>query len=77
GLLISPGAIAFLLTREFLHMLNVAVVVKLVAMLGGVYASVWLDSAPAPTNILRLTLAVVGAFVWRLWQRRRRVAVTC
>ncbi|MDO6729698.1 metal ABC transporter permease [Marinovum sp. 2_MG-2023] len=76
GLLISPGAIAFLLTREFRHMMIVAVVVNLVAMLGGVYASFWLDSAPAPTIILMLTIAFVGAFVWRQWQNRRREAVT-
>ncbi|TNF22774.1 MAG: metal ABC transporter permease [Rhodobacteraceae bacterium] len=75
GLLISPGAIAFLLTREFRHMLLVAVGVNLTAMLGGVYASFWLDSAPAPTIILMLTLWFIAAFLWRQWQNARREAV--
>ena len=65
GLLISPGAIAFLVTRQFRHMMAVAVAVTLVAMVGGVYASFWLDSAPAPTIILVLTLIFVAAFFYR------------
>ncbi|MGY3438112.1 MULTISPECIES: metal ABC transporter permease [unclassified Marinovum] len=76
GLLISPGAIAFLLTREFRHMLVVAVLVNLSAMLGGVYASFWLDSAPAPTIILMLTVWFIGAFIWRQWRNSRREAVS-
>lgn len=72
GLLISPGAIAFLLTREFRHMMVVAVIVNLTAMLGGVYASFWLDSAPAPTIILMLTIWFIAAFLWRQWQNSRR-----
>lgn len=75
GLLIAPGAIAFLLTREFRHMLGVAVLVNLSAMLGGVYASFWLDSAPAPTIILMLTIWFIGAFVWRQWRNKRREAL--
>lgn len=74
GLLIAPGAIAFLLTREFRHMLITAVVVNLLAMLSGVYASFWLDSAPAPTIILMLTIAFVAAFLWRQWHNARREA---
>lgn len=76
GLLISPGAIAFLLTREFRHMMLVAVVVNLTAMLGGVYASFWLDSAPAPTIILMLTIWFIAAFLWRQWQNSRREMVS-
>lgn len=72
GLIIAPGAIAFLLTREFRHMLSVAVVVNLIAMLGGVYASFWFDSAPAPTIILMLTIAFVAAFVFRQVTNARR-----
>lgn len=59
GLLISPGAIAFLLVRSFGKMLIVAVAVCLFAMLTGVYLSFFLDSAPAPTIILILTLLFV------------------
>ncbi len=60
GLLISPGAIAYLLTRRFSTMLIVSVIVSLVAMVGGVYLSFWLDSAPAPTVILLLTIGFLS-----------------
>lgn len=66
GLLIAPGAIAFLLVRSFGRMLVVAVLVCLAAMLGGTYASFFLDSAPAATIILVLTAMFVLAFVRRL-----------
>ncbi|MDT0683219.1 metal ABC transporter permease [Roseicyclus sp. F158] len=66
GLLIAPGAIAFLTVRSFGQMMAVAVTVCLAAMLGGVYASFWLDSAPAPTVILILTAMFLVAFILRL-----------
>ncbi|WP_417807480.1 metal ABC transporter permease [Thioclava sp.] len=53
--LIAPGAIAFLLTRTFAGMLVVSIIAALVAGLSGIYASFWLDSAPAPTIVLLLT----------------------
>lgn len=63
GLMIAPGAIAFLLTRSFGAMLVTATLVCLSAMLLGVWASFHLDSAPAPTIILILTAAFVMAFL--------------
>jgi manganese/iron transport system permease protein len=39
------------------------VALTLAAMLGGVYASFWIDSAPAPTIILLLSIGFVLAFV--------------
>jgi manganese/iron transport system permease protein len=68
GLMILPGAIAFLLVREFRHMLFVAVAITTAAMLLGVYASFFLDSAPAPTIILVLTLAFIAAVIRRRMQ---------
>jgi manganese/iron transport system permease protein len=68
GLMILPGAIAFLLVREFRHMLIVATIVTTAAMLAGVYASFFLDSAPAPTIILVLTLAFIAAVIRRRMQ---------
>lgn len=62
GLLIAPGAIAFLVTRRFETMLVTAVGVNLVAMVVGIYASFWIDSAPGPTVILVLTLMFLVAF---------------
>lgn len=62
GLLIAPGAIAFLVTKRFDLMLAVAVIVTLVSGFLGVYLSFYLDSAPAPTVILILTAVFVAAF---------------
>ena len=72
GLLIAPGAIAFLTVRRFGAMLVMAVVVNLIGMLGGVYASFFLDSAPAATIILALTAMFILAFLRRLSVNRRR-----
>ena len=74
GLVITPGAIAFLLVRSFGWMMAVSVLVCLVAMLGGVYASFFLDSAPGPTVIVVLTAMFVVAFGWKSWRVRRAQA---
>lgn len=66
--LIAPGAIAFLLTRRFLPMMQVAVLVAVAAGLAGTYLSFWIDSAPAPTIVLILTAMFLAAFGWRRWQ---------
>ena len=63
GLLIAPGAIAFLLTQQFARMLPIAVGVTMLSSVLGVYASFYLDSAPAPTIILILTAIFIVAFV--------------
>ncbi|GHC24420.1 membrane protein [Gemmobacter nanjingensis] len=66
--LIAPGAIAFLLTRRFVTMMMASVAVAVLAGAGGVYASFWLDAAPAPTIVLILT----GLFVTALLARNLR-----
>jgi len=71
GLLIAPGAIAFLLVRRFGTMLWVSVLICMGAMLAGTYASFWLDSAPAPTIVLILTAMFIAAFVRRQILTRR------
>ncbi|WGI21798.1 metal ABC transporter permease [Amylibacter sp. IMCC11727] len=63
GLLIAPGAIAYLLTKRFDMMLVIAVCVTLVSGFLGVYVSFYIDSAPAPTIILILTAIFIVAFV--------------
>lgn len=70
AILIAPGAIAFLLTRNFSSMLAVAVIVAVAASGLGVYASFFIDSAPAPTIVLLMTLMFIAAFIIA----RRRVA---
>lgn len=66
--LIAPGAIAFLLTRRFAAMLVTSVVVALGAGVVGIYASFWLDAAPAPTIVLIMT----GMFLTALALKRTR-----
>lgn len=63
AMLVSPGAIAFLLTKKFSTMLGLATVIAVGASLGGVYLSFFLDSAPAPTIVLLMTAAFVVAFI--------------
>ena len=71
GLLIAPGAIAFLTVRKFSTMLWVSVIVCMVSMLLGTYASFFLDSAPAPTIILIMTAIFIMAFIRRQIITRR------
>ena len=73
GLLIAPGAIAFLLARRLATMLWLAVLLALMAMLGGIYLSFFINSAPAPTIILLLTFMFILAFFWRLWRGYGRI----
>ena len=63
ALLISPGAIAFLLTTRFERMLAVSVIVAVAASLAGVFLSFFLDSAPAPTIVLLLSGSFALAFL--------------
>lgn len=70
--LVTPGAVAFLLTRRFGPMLAVSALVASAAALGGVWLSFQIDAAPAPTIVLLLTLAFVGAFLAAGAQARRR-----
>lgn len=69
--LIAPGAIGFLLTRRFSTMLMTSAAVALVAGLAGIYASFWLDAAPAPTIVLILTGLFLGALAVRQLRERR------
>lgn len=75
GLLIAPGAIAFLVTKRFDRMLAVAVGVTLVAGFVGVYLSFFIDSAPAPTVILILTVVFIVAFVRSVWRAKAQAMV--
>ncbi|MFX0542724.1 metal ABC transporter permease [Roseovarius sp. S4756] len=69
ALLVTPGAIAFLLVRSFGAMLWISVLVCAASMIGGTYASFFLDSSPAATVVLILTGLFVIAFL-------RRIAIT-
>ncbi|QCO57500.1 metal ABC transporter permease (plasmid) [Pseudorhodobacter turbinis] len=71
ALLVTPGAIAFLLVRSFGQMMIVSVVACLGSMLAGCYASFYVDSAPAATIVLILTGVFIMAFVRRLYVTRQ------
>jgi len=74
ALLIAPGAIAFLLTRRFSHMMIVAVIVAVISSFMGVYLSFFIDSAPAPTIVLLMTVVFIAAFLFSSWRTARTQA---
>ncbi|WP_022940636.1 metal ABC transporter permease [Psychromonas hadalis] len=63
ALLIAPGSIAFLLCNSFANMLKVAVLVSCSCSFLGVYISFYLDSAPAPTIIMLMSLLFIITFI--------------
>lgn len=71
GLLVTPGAIAFLGVRSFPHMLFVSTGVCVLAMMTGTYASFFLDASPAATIILVLTSIFIVVLIRRLYLTRR------
>lgn len=71
GLMIAPGAIAFLLVRRFSVMMLVAVTVAVSSMGLGIYSSFFFDSAPAPTIVLVFSLMFVAAFTAKVFRQNR------
>ncbi len=69
--LVAPGSIAFLVTRRFSAMIAVAVCVTLLSVCVGIYASFFLDSAPAPTVVLVLSAIFIAALTANLVGRGR------
>lgn len=63
AILIAPGAIALLLAKRFDRMLLIAVAVALFSSFAGVYLSFFLDSAPAPTIVLVMTIIFIAVFI--------------
>jgi len=73
AMLVAPGAIAALVTRRFPSMLMVAVAVATGATFFGIWLSFLIDSAPAPTIVLLMTILFVLAFFRNVLQSRRPV----
>jgi manganese/iron transport system permease protein len=63
SLLIAPGAIAFLLTNRFGPMLIASVLIAGIRIFPWCVSQLLLDSAPAPTLVLLMTMALVAAFL--------------
>ena len=74
ALLIAPGAIAVLITRELRHMLWVSLVVAIGCAFLGVYLSFFLDSAPAPTIVLVFAVLFMLILGWQSARRSADVA---
>ena len=76
SLLIAPGAVAVLITRRFRMALLVAVAVSALVSVSGVYASFYLDSAPAPTIVVLFAMVFIVTFVVTSVKARRLERVT-
>lgn len=63
AMLIAPGATAFLVSRRFSTMLMVSVAIAVFSTVTGIWASFMIDSAPAPTIVLIMTMLFIIAFV--------------
>ncbi|MNY79447.1 Manganese transport system membrane protein MntB [compost metagenome] len=63
ALLVAPGAIAYLISKRFAPMLLIATAVSVLSSLVGIYASFFIDSAPAPTIVLLMSATFVVTFV--------------
>ncbi len=64
AVLIAPGAISFLLTDRFENMLWVSMGIAFICSTLGIVASFHLDSAPAPTIVVLMTLMFIAAFIF-------------
>lgn len=73
ALLIAPGAIAFLLTKRFETMLIISVLIAVLSSVAGVYISFYLDSAPAPTIVLTMTIIFIIAFIASLQKSKQEI----
>jgi len=71
AMLVAPGAIAALLTRRFPAMLAVAVLVAVASSFCGIWLSFMIDSAPAPTIVLLMSVLFVLAFLRQIARNRR------
>jgi len=64
AILIAPGAIAFLLTKRFETMLLIAIAVGSLCSVIGVFASYHINSAPAPTIVVLMTIVFCLVFLF-------------
>jgi manganese/iron transport system permease protein len=63
ALLVAPGAIAYLISKRFGPMMLIAAAVSVGSSLVGIYASFFIDSAPAPTIVLLMSITFIVTFV--------------
>ena len=63
--LIAPGAIAQLLTNQFKDMVIISIIISIFCAISGVYLSFFIDSAPAPTIVVMLTITFLIVFLFK------------
>jgi len=63
ALLVAPGAIAFLISKRFAPMMLIATAISVICSLLGIYASFFIDSAPAPTIVLLMSATFIVTFI--------------
>lgn len=64
AVLIAPGAISYQLTNRFEHMLWWAIGITFVSTVVGITVSYHIDSAPAPTIVVLLSLIFIVVFLF-------------
>lgn len=70
AMLIAPGATALLLTDKFEIMMLVALLISSSCSLIGVYLSFFIDSAPAPTIIVLMTVTFISVFIYQILEKK-------
>ena len=75
ALLVAPGAIAYLISKRFAPMMLIAVTVSVLSSIVGIYASFFIDSAPAPTIVLLMSGTFIVTFIVTTTRRPPVVAV--
>lgn len=76
AMLIAPGAIGYLLTRQFDRMLMVAAGVATVSSVLGTILSFHLDAATGPCIVLVQAGFFLGALALNLWRASRRASLS-
>lgn len=79
AMLITPGATAFLLTRNFDRMLLISITITVAAAIAGIYASYYLDVSTGASVVLAQALVFLAVYLLGprngvVWQWRRRHA---
>ena len=64
SVLIAPGAISYLLTNRFEHMIWWSVLIATVSTVVGITVSYHIDSAPAPTIVVLLSIIFIIVFLF-------------
>ena len=76
AMLITPGATAHLVTQKFQSMVLLSVAISLVSSFLGVYLSFFIDSAPAPTIIVLMTIMFICVFIHHSYQASQMMAAS-